>query len=68
MKRLTLKFGGTSVGNLEKIQKVANIIKKKHHEGSEIIAVVSAMSGVTNNITKKRIGEKRNGTYSETWS
>ena len=53
MKRLTLKFGGTSVGNLEKIQKVANIIKKKHHEGSEIIAVVSAMSGVTNDLTKK---------------
>ena len=53
MKRLTLKFGGTSVGNLEKIQKVANIIKKKHHEGSEIIVVVSAMSGVTNDLTKK---------------
>ena len=53
MKRLTLKFGGTSVGNLEKIQKVANIIKKKHQEGSEIIAVVSAMSGVTNDLTDK---------------
>ena len=53
MKRLTLKFGGTSVGNLEKIQKVANIIKKKHHEGSEIIVVVSAMSGVTNDLTEK---------------
>ena len=53
MKRLTLKFGGTSVGNLEKIQKVANIIKKKHQEGSEIIVVVSAMSGVTNDLTKK---------------
>mgnify|MGYP001441181514 FL=1 len=33
MKRLTLKFGGTSVGNLEKIQKVANIIKKKTPRG-----------------------------------
>ena len=29
MKRLVLKFGGTSVGTIEKIKKVANIIKKK---------------------------------------
>ena len=43
MKRLTLKFGGTSVGSLEKIQKVANIIKKKHLEGNEIIVVVYGM-------------------------
>ena len=28
MKRLILKFGGTSVGTIEKIKKVANIIKK----------------------------------------
>ena len=28
MKRLALKFGGTSVGSIEKIQKVANIVKK----------------------------------------
>ena len=53
MKRLTLKFGGTSVGSLEKIQKVAGIIKKKHQEDKEIIVVVSAMSGVTNDLTKK---------------
>jgi len=53
MKRLTLKFGGTSVGTLEKIQKVAAIIKKKHQEDKEIIVVVSAMAGVTNDLTKK---------------
>jgi len=29
MKRLILKFGGTSVGTVEKIKKVANIIKKR---------------------------------------
>ena len=29
MKKLVLKFGGTSVGSIEKIKKVANIIKKK---------------------------------------
>ena len=43
MKRLTLKFGGTSVGSIENIRKVANIIKKRHEEGNEIIVVVSAM-------------------------
>jgi len=53
MKRLVLKFGGTSVGNVENIRKVANIIKKRHEEGNEIIVVVSAMSGVTNELIKK---------------
>ena len=53
MKRLALKFGGTSVGNIEKIKKVANIVKKKHEEGNEIIVIVSAMSGVTNELIKK---------------
>ena len=53
MKRLVLKFGGTSVGSIEQIQKVANIIKKKHDEGNEIIVIVSAMFGVTNDLKKK---------------
>ena len=53
MKRLTLKFGGTSVGTIDKIKNVANIIKKRHEEGNEIIVVVSAMSGVTNDLSKK---------------
>ena len=53
MKKLTLKFGGTSVGTIDNIKKVANIIKKRHSEGNEIIVVVSAMSGVTNDLLKK---------------
>ena len=53
MKRLVLKFGGTSVGSITKIKNVANIVKKKHEEGNEIIVVVSAMSGVTNDLIKK---------------
>ena len=53
MKRLILKFGGTSVGTIEKIKKVANIIKKRFSEGNEIIVVVSAMSGVTGRIKRK---------------
>ena len=53
MKRLALKFGGTSVGSVEKIKKVANIIKNRHDDGNEIIAIVSAMSGVTNELMNK---------------
>ena len=53
MKRLALKFGGTSVGTIEKIKEVATIIKKRHSEGNEIIVIVSAMSGVTNDLHKK---------------
>jgi len=53
MKRLALKFGGTSVGSEEKIKNVAKIIKKRHSENNEIIVIVSAMAGVTNELHKK---------------
>ncbi len=45
-----LKFGGTSVGTLDRIQNVAEIIKKIKDEGHDVIAVVSAMSGETNKL------------------
>ena len=47
-----LKFGGTSVGSIERIQHVAKIIKKESDSGNQIIAVVSAMSGKTNELIK----------------
>ena len=50
MKKLVLKFGGTSIGSIEMIKKVANIVKKKFNEGNKIIVIVSAMSGVTNKL------------------
>ena len=53
MKRLVLKFGGTSVGTIEKIKKVANIIKKRFTAGNEVIVIVSAMSGVTDELKEK---------------
>ena len=52
MLKKVLKFGGTSVGSIERIQHVANIIKKEHDSGNQIIAVVSAMSGKTNELLK----------------
>jgi aspartate kinase len=45
-----MKFGGTSVGNLDRIQNVANIIKKFKDVGDDIVVVVSAMSGETNKL------------------
>ena len=53
MKRIVLKFGGTSVGSITKIQNVAKIIKKRYDDKNEIIVVVSAMSGTTNDLVKK---------------
>jgi aspartate kinase len=52
MVKKVLKFGGTSVGTIERIQHVANIIKKENIAGNKIIAVVSAMSGKTNELIK----------------
>ena len=37
------KFGGTSVGSVERIQKVANKVKAAHDAGHQIVVVVSAM-------------------------
>jgi len=65
MKRLILKFGGTSVGTVEKIKKVANIIKKRLSEGNQIIVVVSAMSGVTDELKKKSDLISKNFDYKE---
>ena len=45
-----MKFGGTSVGTLERIQNVAEIIKKFRDQGDDVVAVVSAMSGETNKL------------------
>ncbi len=50
MAKKVLKFGGTSVGTTERIQLVAKIIKKERSSGNKIIAVVSAMSGKTNEL------------------
>ena len=47
-----LKFGGTSVGTIERIQHVAKIIKKEQSMGNKVVAVVSAMAGKTNELIK----------------
>ena len=50
MVKKVLKFGGTSVGTIERIQHVANIIQKEHSAGNQVIVVVSAMAGKTNEL------------------
>ncbi len=50
MAKKVLKFGGTSVGSIERILHVAKIIQKEHNENNQIIVVVSAMSGKTNEL------------------
>ena len=53
MKRIVIKFGGTSVGSIEKIINAAKIVKRRHEEGNEVIVVVSAMSGTTNDLINR---------------
>jgi aspartate kinase len=53
MKTVVLKFGGTSVGNIERIKKVANIIGSYKKKNVAVIVVSSAMSGATNDLIKK---------------
>tara|TARA_Y100001958_G_C21163187_1_gene496592 strand:- start:6 stop:1220 length:1215 start_codon:yes stop_codon:yes gene_type:complete len=53
MKIVVLKFGGTSVGTIEKIKKVAQIIVSYKKKNYRVIVVSSAMSGVTNELVNK---------------
>ena len=53
MAKKVLKFGGTSVGTIERILHVANIVKKEYNAGNQIIIVVSAMSGKTNELLEQ---------------
>ena len=53
MKIVVLKFGGTSVGSIEKIKRVAKIIGDYREKKYKVIVVSSAMSGVTNDLERK---------------
>ena len=53
MKIVVLKFGGTSVGTIKKIKKVAEIIEEFKKKKFKVIVISSAMSGVTNELIRK---------------
>tara|TARA_A100001011_G_scaffold117802_1_gene124323 strand:- start:258 stop:1460 length:1203 start_codon:yes stop_codon:yes gene_type:complete len=48
-----MKFGGTSVANIDRIKNVADIIKSKKKNSVKLVVVVSAMAGVTNDLVEK---------------
>ena len=50
MALIVQKYGGTSVGTVERIQNVANRVKKSRDAGNQVVVVVSAMSGETNRL------------------
>ena len=62
MTKKVLKFGGTSVGSVKRILHAAEIVKKEHSKGNQVIVVVSAMSGKTNELIghSNSISEKFN--------
>ena len=54
MSILVMKFGGTSVANLDRIKNLYKLVKQKIDSGQKkIVLVVSAMSGVTNRFSKR---------------
>tara|TARA_B100001057_G_scaffold296422_1_gene296636 strand:- start:2275 stop:3495 length:1221 start_codon:yes stop_codon:yes gene_type:complete len=65
MKIVVLKFGGTSVGTIKKIKKVAEIIANYKKKNYKVIVVSSAMSGVTNELIKKSFEISKNFSESE---
>jgi len=50
MSLIVQKYGGTSVGSVERIQAVAQRVSKSHRAGHQVVVVVSAMSGETNKL------------------
>jgi aspartate kinase len=52
MALIVQKYGGTSVGNTERIKNVAARVAKYRAQGDQVVVVVSAMSGVTDNLIK----------------
>ncbi|MBP7142814.1 MAG: aspartate kinase [Opitutaceae bacterium] len=50
MARIVQKYGGTSVGDVERIKKVAERVKASRDDGNELVVVVSARAGVTNEL------------------
>ena len=52
MRLIVQKYGGTSVGDPERIKKVAQRLIETQREGCRVVAVISAMAGVTDNLIK----------------
>ena len=53
MKTVVLKFGGTSVGSIDRIKKVCKIIASYKKKKNKVVVISSAMGGVTNDLVNK---------------
>lgn len=62
---MVLKFGGTSVADVPQIKKISYKIKSEVDKGNKVIVVVSAMSGVTNNLIELVNNTSELAPYSE---
>ncbi len=65
MNIVVLKFGGTSVADVPQIKKISYKIKSEIDQGNKVIVVVSAMSGVTNNLVELVKSTSELASYSE---
>ena len=62
MTLIVQKYGGTSVGSIERIKAVAEKVAKLHRTGAKVVVAVSAMSGETNRLIElaKGLSEQPN--------
>jgi aspartate kinase len=67
MSRLVMKFGGTSVANIERIRNVARHVRREVDAGHEVAVVVSAMSGKTNELVAWVKEAAQGGSNSKTY-
>jgi aspartate kinase len=63
--RIVMKFGGTSVANGEKIRHVATLLKGFHDKGDKLIAVTSALGGITDGLLSTARDVSKNGKVSQ---
>ncbi|MEO0613360.1 MAG: aspartate kinase, partial [Pseudomonadota bacterium] len=52
MTRIVMKFGGTSVADLDRIANVARFVRREVDAGNAVVVVVSAMAGQTNKLVQ----------------
>ena len=65
MKIVVKKFGGTSVGDVDRIKRVAKRVSTAWSEGNSVVVVVSARAGVTNSLLDRAYAIQKNPTDGE---
>jgi aspartate kinase len=60
MSRIVMKFGGTSVGSVDRIKNVSKIVKSEFDKGNQVVVVLSAMAGETDRLIDLTKGISKN--------